>query len=121
MIFYVSTLLVTHAVNKNNSNSISIIPFSHKSIEFIENIIFDENDALKAAESDEIVTDETNACLKLIIKFCEIYNVPSVYFSVATNEGNYIHPEKIWRNIFKEKNFVGKISYEQCSLENGFR
>ena len=60
---------------------------------------------------DAVVTREPNARIQIIIEYCTIFSVPTIYFNILSDETVFT-PEWIWKNIFNEKDFIGKISFE---------
>ena len=60
---------------------------------------------------------------KLKIVFCEVFSVPTIYFTLKNPSGTLVSCDEIWDNVFKEDstNFIGKISIEQILSERMMR
>jgi len=87
--------------NLEYSGNISIPDFENSSEISDSNIPLD----------DAVETIEPNARIQIIIEFCSVFSVPTIFFEISTNSES-LPPEWIWKNIFNEKDFIGKISFE---------
>ena len=89
----------------------------------------DIDDSQGSADDNDWVDEDTieaksDSVLKLKIAFCEVFSVPTIYFTLKNPSGTLrVSCDDIWDKVFKEdsSNFVGKISYEQIQSERMMR
>lgn len=82
----------------------------------INDVAMDYNSSI---DDDLVYTKEPNAHLQIVIQYCKIYSVPTIYFTVVSIHGVIFEPDYIWRHVFHGTDFVGKISYEQYVSSDG--
>ena len=69
------------------------------------------------------VSSDNHSELRLKIAYCEVFSVPTIYFTLKNPSGTLVSCDEIWNKVFKEdsSNFVGKISIEQILSERMMR